>query len=102
MRQGKGKNNARQYEAMFTFCRGKFPKGHNQIKILAEGVGNYRNVYTAIQKYVTKPNSDSTASSTLYLMKSLSLDLSVSFRAGIEITYQDLEKKNIISPLLVT
>ena len=43
MRQGKGKNNARQYEAMFTFCRGKFPKGHNQIKILAEGVGNYRN-----------------------------------------------------------
>ena len=71
-------------------------------KMLANGTATYRDLYDSSQVVVTTKSANSPSSSVLTLKPNLSLDLNTNYRAGIEIQSEDLEKKGVTGPLLIT
>ena len=100
--QGNSKTTKLQWDEMFIFYHGQLPNRPSQIKMLANGTATYRDLYDSSQVVVTTKSANSPPSSVLTLKPNLSLDLNTNYRAGIEIQSEDLEKKGVTGPLLIT
>ena len=99
---GNGKNNNRQFDQMFHFYHGKKPHRPSQIEMLCKGHGSYRALYNLSQVTVTSKNGSTESVNRLFLKPSLHLDLNFNYRADIELVTEDLERKTVNNPLLVT
>ena len=103
LKQGKGKTVMQQHDSMYAFFHGKPPHRPSQIKLLAEGsTASYRELYESVQNKATNKNDDLATTTELFLKKTLHRDPVMTFRAGKEINYLDLEKKAMNGSLLVT
>lgn len=100
--QGNGKTNNRQFDQMYHFYHGKKPHRPSQIEMLCKGHGSYRALYNLSQVTVTSKNGSTESVNRLFLKPSLHLDLNVNYRADIELVTEDLERKTVNNPLLVT
>ena len=97
---GNGKTTKMQNDAMFSYYHGVQPQRPSQIKMLCDGNLRYHALYKVVQKQIT--NKDAPLKHNLVLKSELSLNLNSNYRAGKEINVQDLEKKLLSGPLLIT
>lgn len=101
--QEKGKTKNRQFDQMYHSYHGKKPHHPSQIRMLCKGHGSYRALYDVIsQVTVTSKNGTTESVNRLFLKPSLHLDLNVNYRADFDIVTEDLERKTVNNPLLVT
>jgi len=100
--QGKGKNRNQQYDQMYIFYHGKKPHRPSQIRMLCNGQGSYRDMYDSSQVMVTSKSGDTESVTRLYLKPSLHLDLNTDYRADYDLLSEDLERKTVNNPLLIT
>ena len=105
LREGDGKTLAKQYEFMNRFYHGHGNKSPSQIRMLAEGVSPYKDLYDEKEiSLITqrKINRNATTNQRrLCLKDNLSRDPDRSFYVGEQITYEDLEKKHRTGPSLI-
>ena len=93
MRMDNGKTLAKQKEFINAFYHGNTTNTPSQIKMLAEGVSLYSDLYNSrITKVLSKKSQKSTKRTKLYLKESLSREPNRSFCVDDEIKYDDLEK----------
>lgn len=106
LKSGKSRRLPEQYDYMNLFFHGKVPSHPPQIKLLAEGHLNYRELYEPISATVTKKKGGNTSippsASKLKLKDILTNYSSRSYFVGEDIVHFDLEKKNRTGPLLIT
>ena len=97
LREGLGKTLHQQYHSMEQFFHGQEGKTPSQIKMMAEGVGRYKELYekksTPITRRKSSSNNKKSPLTSYYLKGSLCRDDSRLYYQGSDITYRDLEKK---------
>jgi hypothetical protein len=105
LREGDGKTLVKQYEFMNRFYHGHGNKSPSQIRMLAEGVSLYSDLYDEKEiSLITQRKTNRGATTNqrrLCLKDTLSRDPDRSFYVGEQITYQDLEKKHRTGPSLI-
>jgi hypothetical protein len=98
MRQSGQKTLAKQGEFMNDFFHGVDGKGPSQLKMLAEGVGVYKDLYETTMNQVVgkkgKAGKKGIKTKHLRLKPELTRVDGVHYYAGSEITQSDLERKN--------
>ena len=106
LKTSKARRLPEQYEYMHKFFHGKVPSHPAQIKLLAEGHLNYRDLYDVVNVNVTKKkvsrNQTPPSALKLKLKDILTNYSSRSFYSGEDIFHLDLEKKNKSGPTLIT
>ena len=105
LKEGNGKTLVHQWDTIGRFYHGKDKTHPSQLKMMCEGTFCYRDFYeTKISTATDKDSSSASNTSSLVLKQSLTLDKFRSYYAGVDITYLDLEKKNLLPScnLLVT
>ena len=96
MRVGDGKTLLKQYEYLNRFYHGNGSKAPSQIKMLAEGMSPYSDLYSSKKTTIVtnkKKGPTSREVSTLYLKENLSRETNRLYYVGDPITHRDLEKK---------
>jgi hypothetical protein len=97
MQLGDGMTYAKQQEFLKNFYHGENNKSPSQIKMLAEGIAPYDDLYSSkpvsILTAKGKGSKDGTQKKR-YLKENLSRELNRLFYIGDQITHCDLEKKN--------
>ena len=81
---------------------GQLTNRPSQIKMLCNGTAIYRDLYDSSQTTITTKSANSPSASVLTMKPSLSLDLNTNYRAGIEIKAEEMEKKGLNGPQLIT
>ena len=98
LREGVGKTQKQQWNSMEQFFHGRDGTAPSQIKMMAEGVGRYKELYEEKKKStITSRNGGSKKKRNTpryYLKQSLSRDDSRLYYQGSDITFNDLEKKS--------
>ena len=106
LKSGKSRRLPEQYEYMHNFFHGKVPSHPPQIKVLAEGHLNYRDLYDAVNVKITKEKVGNKlippSTSKLKLKEVLTNYSSQSYYCGEDIFHLDLEEKNKSGPTLIT
>ena len=107
LKTGKSRRLPEQYDYMNKFFHGKVPSHPPQIKLLAEGHLNYRDLYDVVNVKITKKKvgykkNTSPSASKLKLKDVLTNSSSCSYYSGEDILHLDLEKKNKTGPTLIT
>ena len=98
LREGVGKTQKQQWNSMEQFFHGRDGTAPSQIKMMAEGVGRYKELYEEKKKstIITSRNAGSKKKKNTpryFLKQSLSRDDSRLYYQGSDISFNDLEKK---------
>ena len=100
--EGSRNTKNRQFDQMYHFYHGKKTHRPSQIRMLCQGQGIYSAMYDSFPVIVTSKNGTTESVTRLHLKPSLHRDLNINYRADYDLVSEDLERKTVNNPLLVT